>query len=444
MSAAGHSARLKELARRAFDAALAAGHPASVTGQAMAWLDTPPTAVIAIGKAAAAMAQAVHDAGCHVPGIIVTTDESLADDGLALPAGMTVFPSAHPVPDERGIAAGRAVMAFADRLTADDHLLLLISGGGSALLPAPAEGMTLADKQALNEALLASGLDIHDMNVVRRLFSRLKGGRLARRAAPARITQFLLSDVPGDRFESIASGPAIADPVPLETALQLIRDAGLDRLEFMTKQLARIEAGQADLPLRPGDPAAVAVTTHLLASNAICRQAARQVLAGAGGGMRELALPDLAGDAALCAAGLAGIVAAPSEGRAFWGVTGGETTVQLGDTPGRGGRAQEMGVAFALEMARFEMARLLPGRRDWAALIGGTDGRDGPTDAAGALVGSGDHLDVEAARAALAAHDSYPYLDARDQLLRVPPTGTNLGDIAIFILADHAPEEGTA
>ncbi|MGC6452670.1 MAG: glycerate kinase type-2 family protein [Candidatus Puniceispirillaceae bacterium] len=420
---------MKALARRAFEAACAAGHPAGVTREAMARLETPPTAVISVGKAAGAMAAAVRDAGCDAPGIIVTSDEALADDDLVLPAGMTVFPSAHPVPDVRGIAAGEAVMDFAGRLGADDHLLLLISGGGSALLPAPAKGMNLADKQALNEALLASGMDIHEMNAVRRLFSRLKGGRLARRAAPARITQFLLSDVPGDRFESIASGPAVVDPVPLETALKLIRDAGLDRLEFMTEQLVRIEAGQADLPLRPGDPLADAVTTHLLASNSICRAAARDVLRSALGGLREVALPDLAGDAAGCARDLAATLAGEVSRGALWAVTGGETTVRLGDNPGAGGRAQEMGVAFALALAEEG-----DGEAEWTALIGGTDGRDGPTDAAGALVGPMGGGDMASARAALAAHDCYPYLEARDELLMVPPTGTNLGDIGIFVM----------
>ena len=425
---------MRVLVRRAFDAACAAGHPAGVTRDAMARLETPPTAVIAIGKAAGAMAAAVRGAGCDAPGIIVTSDEALADDSLVLPVGMTVFPSAHPVPDARGIAAGEAVMAFADSLSADDHLLLLISGGGSALLPAPSDGMSLADKQALNEALLASGLDIHEMNVVRRLLSRLKGGRLARRAAPARITQFLLSDVPGDRVESIASGPAVADPVPLDRALQLIRDAGLDRLEFMKEQLARIEAGQADLPLRPGDPLSEAVTTHLLASNSICRAAAQHVLRETLGDLREMALPDLAGDAAICATELATMLGEEARLGPLWAVTGGETTVQLGDAPGKGGRAQEMGVAFALAM-HGERKETLHLGRGWTALIGGTDGRDGPTDAAGAVVSASPDFDPGAAHAALAAHDCHPYLEARGELLKVPPTGTNLGDIGIFVLA---------
>ena len=414
-------------ARGGFDAALAAGHPGAVTRAAMQRLDSPPTAIIAIGKAAASMAAAVREAGCDAPGMIVATDESLADID-----GMTAFASAHPVPDERGLAAGVAVADMAAQLGADDHLLLLISGGGSALLPAPAAGMTLADKQALNEALLASGLDIHDMNAVRRLFSSLKGGRLARLATPARVTQFLLSDVPGDRFESIASGPAIADPVPLDDTLALIRSSGLDRLDFVAAHLARIAAGDADMPVRPGDPVMANVTAHLLASNDLCRAAAHAALAGDMEGLRELDLPPLTGEAADCARLLAHQLVAGSGTKGVWGVTGGETTVRLDANSGVGGRAQEMGVAFASAMHD-----IAPNRR-WAALIGGTDGRDGPTDAAGAIITSDHAFDRTAAAAALAAHDCHPFLETCRALLRVAPTGTNLGDIAIFIVGGEA------
>lgn len=413
----------EDVARRAFDAALLAGNPVAVTRAAMRHVARPPTAVIAVGKAAVGMARAVREAGCDAPGIIVTTDENVAEID-----GMRSFASAHPVPDERGLAAAKAVMEMAASLGEDDHLLLLISGGGSALLPAPADGMALADKQALNEALLASGLDIHDMNAVRRLFSMLKGGRLARLASPARITQFLLSDVPGDRFESIASGPATADPVPLDEALALIRNAGLDRLAFVEERMRLIESGAADLPVRPDDPVMKTVTTHLLASNDLCRDAARGSMGVAVGGMQEIQLPPLSGEAADCARMLAHRLVDASSSSAVWGVTGGETTVRLGNAPGAGGRAQEMGVAFAAEMYR-----LAPGR-GWAALIGGTDGRDGPTDAAGAVITSAHPFDSAGAGAALAGHDCYPFLKDMGALLTVPPTGTNLGDIAVFIV----------
>jgi len=170
------------------------------------------------------------------------------------------------------------------------------------------------------------------------------------------------------------------------------------------------------------------VTSHLLASNDLCRAAARTALIGDMTGLRELDLPLLAGEAAECARALADQLVAAATGTGVWGVTGGETTVQLGDGGGVGGRAQEMGVAFASAMHQ------LAPRRQWAALIAGTDGRDGPTDAAGALITSEHGFDMDAAVDALTRHDSHPFLESCDALLRVAPTGTNLGDIAIFIV----------
>ena len=428
-------------ARSAFAAALEAGHPRAVTTDAMARLDVPPTFIIAIGKAAAAMAQAVRDTGCTAPGIVVTHDEGFAEID-----GMRCFASAHPVPDSRGLAAGEAVISAASELSADDHLLLLISGGGSALLPAPADGVTLEDKMALNAALLASGLDIHAMNAVRRLFSRLKGGRLARLAAPARITQFLLSDVPGDRLESIGSGPAVGDPVPLEQVLAMIAEHALDRLDVVSRMVTRIADGTADLPLREGDPALRRVESHLLASNDLCRTAATASLAAHFAGAGRLDLPELAGDAATLARSLAQSLAqslayqkadSSSSGSVLFGVTGGETTVTLDKMSGKGGRAQEMVLAFADEMHR--LGTQAPPR--WLVLVGGTDGRDGPTDCAGAMIGAADAFDAAAAAGALRNHDSYAYLAAHDQLLEAVPTGTNLGDIAIFFAAGTLNEE---
>ncbi len=471
-----------DIAKTAFDAALAAGHPADVTRAAMRDLadkalanpndpimltpimPTPimPTLIIAIGKAGASMTLAARDFIAnappnspmanspmvknlgHVPSIVVTTDESLAsEDGDRLCAdmeNMQVFASSHPVPDERGLIAGKAVAKAVDALAEDDHLLLLISGGGSALVPAPSKGMTLADKQALHDALLASGLDILEMNAVRRLFSTLKGGRLARLAAPARITQFLLSDVPGDHFEAIASGPAVGDPVLLEDVIKLIKSTGLGELDGAAKILRQIEAGKADLPVRPGDAVLDKVTSHLLASNDLCRNAASHAVAAAllGGdpdSCVELSLPQLTGDAAKLGAVIATRIVEVStdeqaRAKIVWAVTGGETTVRLDQNykSGKGGRAQEMALAFAATMHAMKNPP-----DHWMVLVAGTDGRDGPTDAAGAIITSEDIFDSTAAAIALQNHDSYPYLDARDQLLKTSPTGTNLGDIAIFI-----------
>ncbi len=415
-------------ARSAFTAALDAGHPASLTGDAVAKLTAPVTAIIAIGKAATAMAIAARGSraiGPNVPGIIVTNDEN-----FVVIDGMDCHASAHPVPDERGLAATLAVTQMAKGLTADDHLLLLISGGGSALLPAPVSGVSLAEKQQLNEALLASGMDIHQMNAIRRLFSTLKGGRLARLVYPAKITQFLLSDVPEDRLESIASGPAVGDPVPLEAAVSLIVDAGLDKLDFVARHVEALRGGSAEQPARPGDADIAHVTSQILASNALCQDAAVRSLVTAFDSAGET-LGLLAGEASECGRELAKRITAQvnHHGRMAYGVTGGETTVTLGSlSGGKGGRSQELALAFA-----DEMAAMVQPPAQWLILAGGTDGRDGPTDAAGAIIDSNSFFDQLAATRALASHNSYHYLAAHDQLLRVPSTGTNLGDLAIVI-----------
>lgn len=423
----------QEAARKAFASALDAGHPARITADAVAELTRPPTAIMAIGKAAAAMASAAIDAGGmnanDLRGIIVTNDENFTHI-----AGMDCYASAHPVPDERGIVAAQAVGAMAQSLGKDDHLLALISGGGSALLPAPATGITLAQKAVLNEALLASGMDIHQMNAVRRLFSTLKGGRLARLAHPAKITQLLLSDVPEDRLESIASGPFAADPVPLQTAFDLITQNRLDRLDFVAQHMVAIKAGTVDQPVRPNEPEINRVSSHILASNSLCQRVATQSMAAAVPSFMTAtnqALMPLTGDAVDCGVELARLVTAKTRQGNMFGIAGGETTVVLGDGDvGKGGRSQELALAFACEMAETDE----PPRR-WLVLAGGTDGRDGPTDAAGAIIQSGGPFDLLAAKAALAAHDAYHYLEARDQLLKVAPTGTNLGDLVIVIAA---------
>ena len=418
----------REIARGAFDAALTAGHPAKVTTHAVSDMPAPATAMIAIGKAATAMALAARQCGnlpADCPGVVVTNDENYAE----IP-GLECFASSHPVPDERGLKASAAVCELAQRLAAEDHLLLLVSGGGSALVPAPASGISLAEKVRLNEALLASGMDIHQMNVVRRLFSALKGGRLARLAYPAKLTQFLLSDVPGDRLESIASGPAVADPTPLAEAHELITRYRLDRFDFVARHMAAIASGNVDQPVRPGDPEMANVTSQILASNGICQQAAAESLAPRAGAALD-DMPELDGDAAECGARLAQRIIAESQHRdgMFFGVSGGETIVVLGDGPtGKGGRSQELALGFALEMASAEKA---PGK--WLILAGGTDGRDGPTDAAGAVITSHCNLDLDAARHALLVHDAYPCLKAHGLLLQVPPTGTNLGDLVIVM-----------
>ncbi len=420
----------KKIISDGFSAAIAAGIPDQITKDAYLELDQPPSHVIALGKAAGAMAEAVRNCGYDSTGIVITTDENHRHID-----GFNCFASGHPVPDERGLDATNAVECVLSGLGENDHLLLLISGGGSALLPAPASGISLPQKIALNDALLASGLDIHAMNIVRRLFSRLKGGRLARLAAPARITQFLLSDVPGDTPESIASGLAVADPVPLNDAFALIRAQKLDRLDFVMPHLNSIISNDAAGPVRPGDPVLDRVTTRILASNAKCREAASSYVKSVMPQLRSIDAPELGGEASEMARRLAALVIEQhnqneSPTRPFGFVAGGETTVTLEmSNPGKGGRSQELALAFALAMQ--DAALGVPKR--WTILAAGTDGRDGPTDAAGGFITSEQGFDKVAARAALLAHDSYDYLSENDQLLTTGATGTNLADLVLVI-----------
>ncbi|MGB2294621.1 MAG: glycerate kinase type-2 family protein, partial [Candidatus Puniceispirillum sp.] len=339
-----------------------------------------------------------------------------------------VYASAHPVPDIRGLRASDAVEKLVVSLTENDHLLLLISGGGSALLPAPAPGISLADKMALNEALLASGLDIHDMNVIRRLFSRLKGGRLAALAMPARISQFLLSDVPGDRLESIASGIAVPEPTSLDAAIALVRAHGLDQLDFVPPHLDALVNGTVRPPLAPDDPVFDKVQTDILASNAMCRLAGRALIEVAGD-IEIIDAPDLDGDASDMGERLAACVQSVTKPGHYGIIVGGETTVKLDASSGIGGRAQEVALTTAIAFAT--AADKAP--TDWTVLVGGTDGRDGPCDAAGAILTSDDALDIAKAKAALHAHDCYPYLQQAGQLIMTGGTGTNLGDLAVIL-----------
>ena len=413
----------------AFDAALLAGQPLRITQSACGAIDTP-TAVIALGKAAGAMAEGARASGVTAPGIIITTDENHRQI-----SGFDCVAASHPVPDVRGLHATEKVMDLVTHLSADDHLLLLISGGGSALLPAPAAGISLEQKIELNDALLASGLDIHDMNVIRRLFSRLKGGRLARLAAPAKITQFLFSDVPGDRLESIASGVAAADPVPFDYAKSLVKKNQFDRFDFVAGHMAALEKNEKLGPVRPGDQCLDKLKSAILASNAQCRYAAIDCLTEKVPGLKQIEAPELSGEAQQMARQLVGQICQHKKenstaDQVFAMVSGGETVVSMDSkTAGRGGRSQELALTFACHMKQAGDAA----PRCWALLAGGTDGRDGPTDAAGGIFTSGQDFNLKAATNALRSHDSYPFLSSQNCLVKTGATGTNLGDLVLIV-----------
>jgi hydroxypyruvate reductase len=321
-------------------------------------------AVVAAGKAAVPMARAAeHRLGRHLSdGVAVTNAEA---EGLER---MRVLSASHPVPDARGLAAARVIEDLAHELGRDDLLLVLLSGGASALLPAPAEGLTLDDKQRTTAVLLRGGAAIHELNAVRKHLSRLKGGGLARAAAPARVVTLVLSDVVGDDLSTIASGPTAPDPTTYADALAVLTRRGL-LSEVPPAVRARLEAGAGgDAPEtpKPGERVFRRVATRIVGSNrlsvaAAAREARRQ-------GLRPMVLTArLEGEAREAARVLVAILRECVEtGRPAATpvclLAGGETTVTVSGA-GRGGRNQELAVAAAEALAGFPAPAVVAGRR---------------------------------------------------------------------------------
>ena len=393
-----------------------------------------------------------------------------AAGGTAAPSRITVLEAAHPVPDEASVRASRRILQAVQGLTPDDLVVALISGGGSSLLTLPAAGMTLADKQAVNRALLHSGATIHEMNVVRRQLSAIKGGRLAQAAMPARLCTLIVSDVPGDDPAIIASGPTVAD---LDGWLDVIggnrsvsdRETGGDtdggsvgdadqarRPEVAGAASADPQAQAREIVARYGmqlPPAALQVldtpqppvqphpdhTLHIIAAPMMSLQAAARAARDLG--LTPLILGDaLEGEAAQMGTVLAGIGRAV----ALYGqplpapavlLSGGEATVTIGPQgAGRGGRNTECLLAMALALGA---------QRGVWALAADTDGIDGTEDAAGALIGPDTLQRARAAgldpRRFLQDHDSYSFFAALNDLLITGPTGTNVNDFRAILIA---------
>ncbi|MBR2657591.1 MAG: DUF4147 domain-containing protein [Loktanella sp.] len=385
-------------ARRIFDAGVQAADPVAAVTRHLD--DVPaPALIIAVGKAAGGMAQAATARFHDVPVLVVTNYEN------ARPLeGAKVYAAGHPVPDDNGAAAAKAVIAALQG--AGGPVLALISGGGSALLPAPAGTLTLADKIAVNTLLLGAGLDIRDMNLIRQQLSDIKGGGFLRHAAPHKVTALILSDVVGDDLAAIASGPTVGPIGTAAQAVALLQGAGI---------WARVPAAVRDhlAQDRPADTLPEA-RNILIGSN---RQSVVAMAQAAGDGR---VIPDpVTGDVG-AAAKL--ICDQAGEGITLWG---GETTVVLQGT-GRGGRNQELALRIALE-AR---AR---GWRDWVCLQGGTDGRDGPTDAAGGIVDQDTLARIDDVTGLLANNDSYAALAQANALLMTGATGTNVADLGVLI-----------
>lgn len=408
--------------RRVFDAALAAAAPGPAVLRHLPDKPRGRCVVVGAGKASAAMAAALDAQWRDVDlsGVVVTRY------GHARPAGrIEVIEAAHPSPDANSELAARRILQAVRGLGPDDLVIALISGGGSALMALPAEGMTLADKQAVNRALLASGATIEEINLVRKRLSRIKGGRLALAARPARVVSLLISDVPGDDPGVIASGPTVPDRGTGAQAAEIVARYGLDLPEGARAGLARGEE----------NPGAFEADVRLVATPSMALAAAAEAAREAGftplvlsdqieGESREVGIV-MAG-VARSAARLGLPVASPA-----MILSGGETSVTIGKGPaGRGGRNCEFLLSLAVA---------LKGAPGVWALAADSDGVDGTEDAAGAIIAPDTLARASAAgldaRAHLAGHDSYSFFDVLGDLVRTGPTLTNVNDIRAILVA---------
>jgi hydroxypyruvate reductase len=379
--------------------------------------------VLGCGKAGAAMARAVEEIlGDRIAGGFV-----VVKDGYTAPTRVIELAEAgHPVPDARGEAAARRLLELAGEAGRDDVVLFLVSGGGSALTPAPAPPVTLEEKQQVTRLLLAAGATINELNAVRKHLSRLKGGQLARAVAPARLLTLILSDVIGDPLDVIASGPTAPDPTTFEDALAILDARGVaDRVPPSVTRRLRAGAGGriAETP-KPGDPVFALVDNVIVGNNAVVVDAAAETARGLGYGVHVLTrgLTGEARDVARDLVSRARATAAPA-----CLIAGGETTVTVRGR-GKGGRCQEFALAAAMAIQP---------REPLVVLAAGTDGTDGPTDAAGAVV-DGDtiargRLQGQEPEAALADNDAHAFLAAAGDLLVTGPTNTNLLDLYVVI-----------
>ena len=414
----------RDLLKALFAAAVNAAQPEHCIPR---FLPVPPkgrTLVIGAGKASAAMAQALerHWPG-ELSGLVVTRY------GYAVPCErIEIVEAAHPVPDAAGREAASRLLALVQGLSADDLVICLISGGGSALLPLPGEGVSLEDKQAINRALLKSGATIAEMNCVRRHLSAIKGGRLAAACHPARVVNLLISDVPGDNPMDIASGPTVADPTTCADALEIVRRYAID---LPAGARALLDSGRGET-VKPGDPRLAGVATHLVATPQMALEAAAEVARAAG--VTPVLLGDsIEGEARDVGKVMAAIalqvkrhgqpVAAPCVL-----LSGGETTVTVRGT-GRGGRNVEFLLSLAVA---------LDGAAGIHAVAGDTDGVDGLEEIAGALAAPDTLARAWAQgirpRDSLDNNDGHGFFDALGDSLLTGPTLTNVNDFRAILI----------
>lgn len=387
--------------------------------------------VVGAGKASASMTAAVTE----IFGDKIAAGLVIVKYGYTTtPSTLLIVEAGHPVPDEAGLLAAQEIARLLRDATEEDTVLCLISGGGSALLTLPAEPLTLDDLQATTEALLAAGVTINGVNTIRKHLSAVKGGQLARLAAPATVYALILSDVVGDPLEVIASGPTVPDPTTFADAWAIIEQFQL-QAALPAAVIERLQAGRAgmlpDTP-KPGDPLFERVHNVIIGNNRLAASAAVKA-AEAAGFAGQVLTTFMEGEARE----VGRVVAALAKGlardeslmtRPACLVVGGETTVTLRGK-GRGGRNQEMALAAALALA------------GWPNLLitcFGTDGSDGPTDAAGAFADGQTVARAQAAGLApveyLSHNDSYNFFAALDDLIITGPTNTNVNDLTFILV----------
>jgi hydroxypyruvate reductase len=419
-------AHARSALRKLFDAAVAAADPRSVLAPHLPPKPRGRCVVVGCGKSAAVMAAALEDAWPDVAleGTVVTRY------GHRVPTRrIEVIEASHPVPDAASERGARRLLDRVRGLSPDDLVVALISGGGSALCAAPAQGLTLHDKQAINRALLASGATISEMNCVRKHLSAIKGGRLAAAARPARIVTLAISDVPGDDPAVIASGPTVPDPTTFADARAIIARYGIEPPASAAVQLAQ----ETDETPGPDDLPNAEFRLIATPMTALTRMAEM----ARGIGLAPLVLGDaLEGESremGIVMAGIARSVRAHGQPLPPPSVilSGGETTVTLGHGPaGHGGRNTEFLLSLAVA---------LRGMADIWAIAGDTDGLDGSGDIAGAIVAPDTLARARARsldpRGMLTGHDSHSLFDAIGDAIRTGPTLTNVNDVRAILIA---------
>jgi glycerate 2-kinase len=421
---------LRRQALSIFRAAVAAADPGSAVRQHLERLDTSryrDIYVVGAGKAGASMAAAAERIlGKRITGGLVNVKYG----HVAKLRRIKLNECGHPVPDERGVAGAERIAKIAEAATRDDLVVCLVSGGASALLPLPAPPISLEEKQEVTRLLLACGADIHEFNAVRKHLSHIKGGQLARLASPARVEALLLSDVIGDDPGVIGSGPSAPDASTFAEVAHIVEKYGIAG-RLPTSVIRRLELGSrgeiAETP-KQGDPIFRRVRNTIIGSNRLALAAAARCARGHG--FRTVVLSSEIQGETREIARMHGAIAREIVRRGqplrppACIISGGETTVTLRGS-GLGGRNQEFVLAAALEIA---------GLPDTVVLSAGTDGTDGPTDAAGAIADGSTLARKPEGAAYLNANDSYHYFEALGDLVKTGPTLTNVMDVRLVLV----------